>query len=133
MGLEIKPDSIWKNQSAIVTSGVIDLNINILIGFLAAYAFGFSLYDALIIAAAFFISGTAMAVTSLVENRKLLMRESETIVWLMVFEDIVVIIILAFITPQSGHPGIIPRPRLTPCFSSSMRLSVSGENKSSGY
>lgn len=107
MGLEIKPDRIWHNQSAIVSSGLIDLNINALIGFLAAYALGFPLFDAAIIAAAFFISSTAMAVTSLVENRKLLMRESETIVWLMVFEDIVVILILALITPQSGHPGIM--------------------------
>lgn len=107
MGLEIKPDRIWHNQSAIVSSGLIDLNINALIGFLAAYALGFPLFDAAIIAAAFFISSTAMAVTSLVENRKLLMRESETIVWLMVFEDMVVILILALITPQSGHPGIM--------------------------
>ncbi len=104
MGLEIKPDRIWKNQSAIVSSGLIDLNINVIIGFLAAFALGFPLFDALVVAAAFFISSTAMAVTSLIENRKLLMRESETIVWLMVFEDIVVILILVFIGPQMDHP-----------------------------
>jgi len=107
LGLEIKPARIWKNQSAILSSGILDLNINIIIGFLAAYALGFPFYDALIVAAAFFISSTAMAVTSLIENRKLLMRESETIVWLMVFEDIVVILILAFIGPQADHPVII--------------------------
>ncbi len=107
LGLEIKPSRIWKNQSAILSSGLLDLNINVVIGFLAAYALGFPLYDALIVAAAFFISSTAMAVTSLIENRKLLMRESETIVWLMVFEDIVVIIILAVIGPQAAHPAII--------------------------
>jgi CPA2 family monovalent cation:H+ antiporter-2 len=107
LGLEIKPARIWKNQSAILSSGLLDLNINVIIGFLAAYALGFPLFDALIVAAAFFISSTAMAVTSLIENRKLLMRESETIVWLMVFEDIVVILILAFIGPQADHPLII--------------------------
>lgn len=107
LGLEIKPSRIWKNQSAIVSSGFLDLNINVVIGFLAAYALGFPLFDALIVAAAFFISSTAMAVTSLIENRKLLMRESETIVWLMVFEDIVVILILAVIGPQAAHPAII--------------------------
>jgi CPA2 family monovalent cation:H+ antiporter-2 len=107
LGLEIKPARIWKNQSAIVSSGLLDLNINVIIGFLAAYALGFPLIDALIVAAAFFISSTAMAVTSLIENRKLLMRESETIVWLMVFEDIVVILILAFIGPQADHPVVI--------------------------
>jgi len=104
MGLEIKPDKIWKNQSAILTSGVIDLNVNMIIGFVAAYALGFSLFDSLVVAAAFFISSTAMALTSLVENRKLLMRESETIVWLMIFEDIVLIILLAAIGSSMDNP-----------------------------
>ena len=36
LGLEIKPARIWKNQSAIVSSGFLDLNINVIIGFLAA-------------------------------------------------------------------------------------------------
>ncbi|MDD1712342.1 MAG: cation:proton antiporter [Methanoregulaceae archaeon] len=104
MGLEIKPDKIWKNQSAILTSGVIDLNVNMIIGFVVAYALGFSLFDSLVVAAAFFISSTAMALTSLVENRKLLMRESETIVWLMIFEDIVLIILLAALGSSMDNP-----------------------------
>jgi CPA2 family monovalent cation:H+ antiporter-2 len=104
MGLEIKPDKIWKNQSAILTSGVIDLNVNMIIGFVVAYALGFSLFDSLVVAAAFFISSTAMALTSLVENRKLLMRESETIVWLMIFEDIVLIILLAVLGSSMDNP-----------------------------
>ncbi len=107
MGLEIKPSRIWSNQSAIFTSGIIDLNINMFIGFLAAFALGFSFAEALIVAAAFFISSTAMAVTSLIENRKLLMREAETIVWLMVFEDIVLIIFLAFIGTSVENPAFI--------------------------
>jgi len=107
LGLEIKPGRIWSNQKAILKSGLLDLHINVLIGFLAAFALGFSLYDALIIAAAFFISSTAMAVTSLVENHKLLMREAETVVWLMVFEDIVVILLLAFIGTSSEHPLVV--------------------------
>ncbi|MDH7509789.1 MAG: cation:proton antiporter [Methanolinea sp.] len=107
LGLEIKPDRIWSNHRAIAQSGLLDLHINVIIGFVAAYALGFSLADALVIAAAFFISSTAMAVTSLVENKKLLMREAETIVWLMVFEDIVVILVLAFFGSSGEHPLIV--------------------------
>lgn len=107
MGLEIKPSRIWQNKSGIVSSGLLDLTINGIIGFVVAYALGFPLGEALIVAAAFFISSTAMALTSLIENRKLLMRESETIVWLMVFEDIIVIIILIFVSPQAGTPIIM--------------------------
>lgn len=107
MGLEIKPSRIWQNKSGIITSGLLDLNINAIIGFLAAYALGFPLTEALVVAAAFFISSTAMSVTSLIENRKLLMREAETIVWLMVFEDMVVIIILIFVGQQAGSPLVM--------------------------
>ena len=46
-----------------------------LIGFVAAYLLGFSLVEALIVASAFYSSSTAMAVTSLIENRKLMLEE----------------------------------------------------------
>ncbi len=104
MGLEIKLDRIISNQSAIVKSGLIDLHINMLIGIAAAWVLGFSPFDSLVVGFAFFISSTAMTVTSLVENRKLLNPESETIVWLMVFEDLVLI---AFIL-VSGSGGDNP-------------------------
>ena len=98
VGLGLKIDKISENRSAVLTSGIIDLNVNMIIGFVAAYLLGFSLIEALIVAAAFYISSTAMAVTSLIENRKLMMKESETIIWLMVFEDIAMIIMLALLS-----------------------------------
>ena len=56
MGLEIKPARILSNQKTFFSSGLIDLNINMVIGFLAAYIIGFTLTESLVIAAAFFIS-----------------------------------------------------------------------------
>ena len=107
MGLEIKPDRILSNQKTFFLSGIIDLNINLIIGFVAAYALGFSLQESLVIASAFFISSTAMTVTSLIDNKKLLMRESETIVWMMVFEDIVLIIFLTLLSTSMTNPLIL--------------------------
>lgn len=104
MGLEIKLDRIVSNQSAIIKSGLIDLHINMIIGFVAAYALGFSLFDSLVVGFAFFISSTAMTVTSLIENRKLLNPESETIVWLMVFEDIVLIVFIMIFGSGGENP-----------------------------
>jgi CPA2 family monovalent cation:H+ antiporter-2 len=98
MGLELKLERIAANRSAVLTSGMIDLNVNMLIGFLAAYLFGFSLIESAVIASAFYISSTAMTITSLIENRKLMMREAETVIWLMVFEDLVLIIFLTVIS-----------------------------------
>jgi len=105
VGLGLKVDKIADNGNAVLTSGIIDLNVNMLIGFLAAYLLGFPLVEALIIAAAFYISSTAMTVTSLIENRKLMMRESEAIIWLMVFEDLVMIIVLALLS--AGNQNLL--------------------------
>jgi CPA2 family monovalent cation:H+ antiporter-2 len=105
MGLGLKPERIAANRSAVLTSGIIDLNVNMIIGFVAAFALGFSLIEALIVAAAFYISSTAMAITSLIENRKLMFREAETVIWLMVFEDLVLIIFLTLIS--AGNQNLI--------------------------
>jgi len=98
MGLGLKPERIAANRSAVLVSGMIDLNINMIIGFIGAYLLGFSITESLIVASAFYISSTAMAITSLIENRKLMFREAETVIWLMVFEDLVLIIFLAIIS-----------------------------------
>jgi len=105
VGLGIRVDKIVENRNAVLTSGIIDLNVNMLIGFVAAYLLGFPLIDALVVAAAFYISSTAMAVTSLVENRKLMMREAETVIWLMVFEDLIMIVILALLS--AGNENLL--------------------------
>ena len=105
MGLGLKLERIAANRSAVLTSGIIDLNVNMLVGFVAAYLFGFTLTESLIIASAFYISSTAMAITSLIENRKLMMREAETVIWLMMFEDLVLILFLAVIS--SGNQNLV--------------------------
>ena len=105
MGLGLKPERIASNRVAVLTSGIIDLNINMIIGFAAAYLLGFSLMESVIIASAFYISSTAMALTSLIENRKLMLRESDTVIWLMVFEDLVLIIFLAIIS--AGNQNLV--------------------------
>ncbi len=105
MGLGLKTERIAANRSAVLTSGIIDLNVNMIIGFVAAYMLGFSINESLIVASAFYISSTAMAITSLIENRKLMLREAETVVWLMVFEDLILIIFLALIS--AGNQNLI--------------------------
>ena len=105
MGLGLKPERIAANRSAVLTSGIIDLNVNMIIGFVAAYLLGFTISESLIVASAFYSSSTAMAITSLIENRKLMLREAETVIWLMVFEDLILIIFLALIS--AGNQNLI--------------------------
>jgi CPA2 family monovalent cation:H+ antiporter-2 len=104
MGLELKPDQVRNRRGSFFLSGGIDLLVNLTLGLTAALLLGFDLFDALVIAAAFYISSSAMAVASLIENRKLILRESETVVWLMIFEDIVLVGFIILFSASNAAP-----------------------------
>ena len=104
MGLELNPSGFSGKKRNFFFSGLADLGVNILIGFAASVLLGFPVYEAFVIAAAFYISSSAMAVSSLIENRKLASPESETILWLMVFEDIMLLFIIVVFSAASANP-----------------------------
>ena len=103
MGLELKLERIIADPSKVLTGGLIGLIVDLGIGFTAAYLLGFSLMEAFIVGAAFYITSTAIVITSLIENRKLMSAEAETIIWVTVFEDIVLIIILAVLSASDQN------------------------------
>jgi CPA2 family monovalent cation:H+ antiporter-2 len=98
MGLELKLDRMIADPSKLLTAGLIGLVVDMGIGFTASYLLGFSLIEAFVIGTAFYITSTAIVITSLIENRKLMMKEAEMIIWLEVFEDLVLIIIIALLS-----------------------------------
>ncbi|MCK9631189.1 MAG: cation:proton antiporter [Methanoregula sp.] len=98
MGLELRLDRMLADPSKLLISGLIGLVVDMGIGFTAAYLLGFPLIEAFIIGVAFYITSTAIVLTSLIENRKLMMKEAELIIWLEVFEDIVLIVIIALLS-----------------------------------
>ncbi|MDD1674135.1 MAG: cation:proton antiporter [Methanomicrobiales archaeon] len=104
VGLEMKPRRFIGQGPSILISGLLDLNINMAIGFFAALVLGFGTYEAFIIGSAFYISSSAMAVASLIENKKLIHPEAETIVWMMIFEDVLLILLLSVISVEASSP-----------------------------
>jgi CPA2 family monovalent cation:H+ antiporter-2 len=53
MGLGLKPERIAANRTAVLTSGIIDLNVNMAIGFVGAYLLGFTVIESLFFGSAF--------------------------------------------------------------------------------
>jgi len=104
MGLHLRPRDVLARKGSFVRAGFIDFAVNFAIGLGAALLLGLPLYEAVVIAAAFFISSSAMALSSLIENRKLGHRESETVVWLMVFEDIVLVGFIILLAATQDSP-----------------------------
>ena len=99
MGLELKLERMIADPSKLLTSRISSVLSWIWgSGSLPAYLLGFSLMESFIIGTAFYITSTAIVITSLIENRKLMMKEAETDHLAEVFEDIVLIIIIALLS-----------------------------------
>jgi len=105
MGLGLKLDRMIADPKKLLTAGIIGLVVDMGIGFTAAYLLGFTLLESFIIGTAFYITSTAIVITTLIENRKLMMKEAELIIWLEVFEDIVLIAIIALLS--SGDKDLL--------------------------
>jgi CPA2 family monovalent cation:H+ antiporter-2 len=106
VGLEMRPRSLMESGRTILLSGIIDLSVNLLTGFLGATLLGFAPLESFILASAFYISSSAMSIGSLVENRRLILPEAETIVWMMVFEDVLLILLISLFSARVGNPVI---------------------------
>jgi CPA2 family monovalent cation:H+ antiporter-2 len=79
-------------------AGCTDFVVNFIIGFLLGLVIGLSLVEAFILASAVYISSSAIVISSLIENKRLIYPEAETVVWMMVFEDIILAILLVVLT-----------------------------------
>ena len=90
-------------------AGCTDFAVNFSVGFLLGLVIGLSLIEAFILASAVYISSSAIVISSLIENKRLIYPEAETVVWLMVFEDIILAILLVVLTSVIvGSPAMIP-------------------------
>jgi len=90
-------------------AGCTDFGVNFIAGFLLGLVVGLSLLESFILASAVYISSSAIAISSLIENKRLIYPEAETVVWLMVFEDIILAILLVVLTSiMSGSLAMIP-------------------------
>ncbi len=90
-------------------AGCTDFAVNFSVGFLLGIVIGLSLIEAFILASAIYISSSAIVISSLIENKRLIYPEAETVVWLMVFEDIILAILLVVLTSiMAGSLAMIP-------------------------
>jgi CPA2 family monovalent cation:H+ antiporter-2 len=90
-------------------AGCTDLFVNFIAGFSLGLLLGLSILEAFILASAVYISSSAIVISSLIENKRLIYPEAETVVWLMVFEDIILAILLVVLTSSmSGTFVMIP-------------------------
>lgn len=100
IGLKINPKTLRTNIGGIALAGLIDFVFNFTPAFILLSLLGFDLLKSFILASAIYISSSAVNLKLLIDGRKLIYPFAETVVWLMVFEDVVLIAILSVLSAR---------------------------------
>jgi CPA2 family monovalent cation:H+ antiporter-2 len=106
LGLEFSFERLVKSGRHVGLGGSIDLGVNAAVGLIVGVvAFGFS-FAALILAAGIYVSSSAVIVKGLIDFRRLADNETDLVLAILVFEDIVVAGVLGF--AAAGGGGLSP-------------------------
>ena len=107
IGLQIQPTRILERKHSIVFAGLADFTVNFSMAYITSILLGFGVIDAFVLASALYISSSAIVIQSLIDGKKLIFPESETIIWLMIFEDIVLILLILAVTAEAGEAELL--------------------------
>jgi monovalent cation:H+ antiporter-2, CPA2 family len=103
LGLEFTLDRVTRSQRHAVLGGAVDFTVNAGLGLLIGVAaFGFD-FAALILAAAIYVSSSAIAVKGLIDFRRLADDETDLVLALLVAEDLVIAFVLGFASGGGGE------------------------------
>jgi CPA2 family monovalent cation:H+ antiporter-2 len=104
LGLEFSFERLVRTGRHLGLGGTIDLVVNAALGLaVGVLAFGWS-FAALLVAAAVYVSSSAVAVKGLIDFRRLADEETDLVLAVLVFEDIAIAFVLA-IAAEGGAGG----------------------------
>lgn len=105
LGLEFSLSRLRTTGRHVGLGGTVDLGANLGVGLLVGVAaFGFS-FAALIVAACVYVSSSAIAVKGLIDFRRLGDDETDLVLAILVFEDLIVAFMLGFAAAGGGEPS----------------------------
>jgi CPA2 family monovalent cation:H+ antiporter-2 len=105
LGLEFSLDRLLRTGRHVGLGGTLDLATNVLLGLVVGVAaFGFS-FAALVLAAAVYVSSSAITVKGLIDFRRLADDETDLVLAILVFEDLVMAFVLGFAGGGGGSGG----------------------------
>jgi CPA2 family monovalent cation:H+ antiporter-2 len=102
LGLEFSVSRLVRSGRHVFIGGAADLVVNIGLGLLVGVAaFGFS-FTAIVVAACIYVSSSAIAVKSLIDLRRLADDETDLVLAILLFEDVVIAAVLGFVATGGG-------------------------------
>jgi len=108
LGLEFTLERFLRAGRRIGRSGMIDLLVNGLIGLVVGIAaFGLT-FGAIVVAAAVYVSSSAVAIKGLIDFRRLADDETDIVLGILLFEDLAIALVLGFAATGGGTaPGTL--------------------------
>jgi K+:H+ antiporter subunit KhtU len=105
LGLEFSLSRLGRSGRHVGIGGLVDLVFNLGLGLIVGVAaFGFT-FAALLLAACVYVSSSAIAVKGLIDFRRLGDDETDLVLAILVFEDLVVAFMLGFAAAGGGGPS----------------------------
>ena len=105
LGLEFTLERILRSSRHVVTGGMVDLGVNAGLGLIVGLAaFGPS-FGALILAAAIYVSSSAVTVKGLIDFHRLADDETDLVLAILVFEDLAIAFVLGLAGGGGGEVG----------------------------
>lgn len=98
MGLEFSLGAFLAQWRSVFAAGTIDLLINFPLGLLLGALLGWTLIETLFLAGIMYMSSSAVVAKSLIELKRVANPETETILGIMVYEDLVIAFYLAVLS-----------------------------------
>lgn len=106
LGLKFSIESLVRGRNRIVAAGSVDL-LNLVVGVVLGLLFGFSLQAALFLGGIVYISSSAVVTKALIDTDWIANPESETVLGVLVFEDIVVALYIAVLSALTLEGGTL--------------------------
>jgi CPA2 family monovalent cation:H+ antiporter-2 len=97
LGLEFSIDRLLSTRQRITSAGVIDIAVNLPVGIVLGLVLGWSLVESLLLGGIVYISSSAIITKSLIDLGWIANPESEPILGILVFEDLVIAVYLAIV------------------------------------
>src|SRR2546422_2075764 len=105
LGLEFTLGRLARSRRHALIGGTIDLVVNAGVGLIVGMgAFGVS-FGALVLAAAIYVSSSAITVKGLIDFRRLADDETDLVLAILVAEDLVIALVLGFVSGGGGAAG----------------------------
>jgi CPA2 family monovalent cation:H+ antiporter-2 len=105
LGVEFSIERLVAARERMTKAGAVDLLVNLPLGVLVGLALGWSAVEALLLGGIVYISSSAIITKSLLDSGWIANPESEPILGVLVFEDLVVAVYLAVVTVLARGTG----------------------------